>query len=105
MCRIIPWQNPLTTLLQTASLNKHLTEYMKGLTAKVFRTFNASMTFQDLLDRGTPEKGTVQEKLNAYNHANRMVAILCNHQRAVPKTHEQSMSKMRDKVRPRHARE
>ena len=48
---------------------------MKGLTAKVFRTFNASMTFQDLLDRGTPEKGTVQEKLNAYNHANRMVAI------------------------------
>lgn len=71
---------------------------MKGLTAKVFRTFNASKTFQELLDDGTPEKGTVQEKLNAYNHANRMVAILCNHQRAVPKTHEQSMSKMRDKV-------
>ena len=73
---------------------------MKGLTAKVFRTYNASMTFQELLDRDTPEKGTVQEKLNAYNHANRMVAILCNHQRAVPKTHETSMSKMRDKVCP-----
>lgn len=72
---------------------------MKGLTAKVFRTFNASLTFQDLLDRGTPEKGTTQEKLNAYNHANRMVAILCNHQRAVPKSHEQSMTKMREKVR------
>lgn len=80
-------------------MNKHLASYMKGLTAKVFRTFNASLTFQELLDRGTPEKGTTQEKLNAYNHANRMVAILCNHQRAVPKTHEQSMSKMREKVR------
>ena len=71
---------------------------MKGLTAKVFRTFNASATFQDQLDSGTPVNGTVQEKLNAYNHANRMVAILCNHQRAVPKTHDQSMGKMKDKV-------
>ena len=71
---------------------------MKGLTAKVFRTYNASITFQQQLDQGTPETGTVQEKLNAYNHANRMVAILCNHQRAVPKSHEQSMGKMRDKV-------
>ncbi|EPQ57212.1 hypothetical protein GLOTRDRAFT_137596 [Gloeophyllum trabeum ATCC 11539] len=83
----------------TSSLNKHLQNYMKGLTAKVFRTYNASITFQQQLDQGTPEKGTVQEKLNAYNHANRMVAILCNHQRSVPKTHEQSMEKMRDKIR------
>ncbi|EJF57661.1 hypothetical protein DICSQDRAFT_68959 [Dichomitus squalens LYAD-421 SS1] len=85
--------------VNTGALNRHLASYMKGLTAKVFRTFNASLTFQELLDRGTPEKGTVQEKLNAYNHANRMVAILCNHQRAVPKTHEQSMGKMREKLR------
>ncbi|KDQ57459.1 hypothetical protein JAAARDRAFT_177624 [Jaapia argillacea MUCL 33604] len=83
----------------TSGLNKHLQSYMKGLTAKVFRTYNASITFQQQLDEGTPEKGTVQEKLNAYNHANRMVAILCNHQRSVPKTHEQSMEKMKDKIR------
>ena len=76
---------------------------MKGLTAKVFRTYNASITFQEQLDQGTPEVATVQEKLNAYNHANRMVAILCNHQRAVPKTHEQSMAKMKEKVRELHA--
>lgn len=85
--------------VETPKLNKHLQSYMKGLTAKVFRTFNASHTFQKQLDMGTPEKGTLQEKLNAYNHANRMVAILCNHQRAVPKTHEQSMGKMKDKLR------
>ncbi|GBE80607.1 DNA topoisomerase 1 [Sparassis crispa] len=85
--------------VHTSLLNKHLASYMKGLTAKVFRTYNASITFQQQLDQGTPEKGTVQEKLNAYNHANRMVAILCNHQRAVPKTHEQSMGKMREKLR------
>jgi len=71
---------------------------MKGLSAKVFRTYNASITFQQQLDSGTPENGTLQEKLNHYNHANRMVAILCNHQRAVPKSHEQSMGKMKDRV-------
>ncbi|KAI0267121.1 hypothetical protein BC834DRAFT_872641 [Gloeopeniophorella convolvens] len=80
-------------------LNKHLQSYMKGLSAKVFRTYNASITFQSQLDEGTPEDGTMQEKLNHYNHANRMVAILCNHQRAAPKTHEQSMSKMKEKLR------
>lgn len=71
---------------------------MKGLSAKVFRTYNASFTFQSQLDEGTPENGTLQEKLNHYNHANRMVAILCNHQRAAPKTHDQSMAKMKEKV-------
>lgn len=71
---------------------------MKGLTAKVFRTFNASSTFQRLLDEDDLSTATQQEKLNAYNRANRMVAILCNHQRSAPKTHDQSMEKMRHKV-------
>ncbi len=80
-------------------MNKHLTSYMKGLTAKVFRTYNASITFQEQLDLLTPTEASVQEKLNAYNKANRLVAILCNHQRSVSKTHGQSMEKMNDKVR------
>lgn len=85
--------------VNTTHLNKHLQSYMKGLTAKVFRTYNASITFQQQLDEGTPKVATLQEKLNSYNQANRMVAILCNHQRSVPKTHEQSMGKMRDRLR------
>ncbi|KAJ7132760.1 DNA topoisomerase I [Mycena crocata] len=83
----------------TAGLNKHLQSEMKGLTAKVFRTFNASSTFQRLLDENKLENATPQEKLNAYNKANREVAILCNHRRTAPKTHEQSMEKVRDKHR------
>ncbi|KAG6897903.1 hypothetical protein C0992_009387 [Termitomyces sp. T32_za158] len=85
--------------VNTSSLNKHLTSEMKGLTAKVFRTFNASSTFQRLLDEDDLSTATQQEKLNAYNRANRMVAILCNHQRSAPKTHDQSMEKMRHKLR------
>jgi len=72
---------------------------MKGLTAKVFRTYNASFTFQRELDLPLPEGASVQEKINFYNRANRMVAKLCNHQRSAPKTHDQSMGKLRDKVR------
>ena len=71
---------------------------MKGLTAKVFRTYNASITFQEQLDVYTPKNGSVQEKLNAFNKANRMVAILCNHQKSVSKNHSTSMEKMNDKV-------
>ncbi|KAK0461067.1 DNA topoisomerase I [Desarmillaria tabescens] len=94
-------EDALFDRVNTSSLNKHLTSEMKGLTAKVFRTYNASITFQQLLDEKEADlkNATLQEKLNAYNHANRLVAILCNHQRTAPKTHDQSMEKMRYKYR------
>ncbi|KAJ1840621.1 DNA topoisomerase 1, partial [Coemansia sp. RSA 2703] len=83
--------------LTTSSLNKHLQTLMPGLTAKVFRTYNASYVFdQQLVD--TPADGTEAEKILAYNRANRMVAILCNHQRAVSKGFEGQMSKIEDKL-------
>lgn len=70
---------------------------MPGLSAKVFRTYNASWTFQQQL-KNTPKNGTVQEKIAAYNTANREVAILCNHQKTVSKTFADSFAKMGDKV-------
>ena len=70
---------------------------MSGITAKVFRTFNASYTFQKELEQ-TPNHGTVQEKILAYNRANRQVAILCNHQRSVSKGHSSQIGKINDKV-------
>ena len=33
----------------------------------------------------------------SYNRANRAVAILCNHQRAVPKTHDKAMENLDQK--------
>lgn len=88
--------------LNTSVLNEHLRELMEGLTAKVFRTFNASFTLQNQLAELTDPDMTVPEKLLAYNRANRAVAILCNHQRAVPKTHEKSMSNLKEKIRMKH---
>lgn len=71
--------------LNTQTLNEHLKDLMPGLTAKVFRTYNASITLQRQLDELTDPDATVPEKILAYNRANRAVAVLCNHQRAVPK--------------------
>jgi DNA topoisomerase-1 len=84
--------------LSTSELNKHLQELMPGLTAKVFRTFNASITLQNQLEELTNDGDTIPELLLSYNRANRQVAILCNHQRAVPKTFEKSMANLKGKI-------
>lgn len=83
--------------LDPSILNKHLQNYMTGLTAKVFRTYNASKTMQDQLDL-IPNEGTVAEKLLKYNAANRTVAILCNHQRTVTKGHAQAVERATGRI-------
>lgn len=85
--------------LNTSSLNKYLNSLMDGLTAKVFRTYNASNTLQQQLNKLTEENMTLPEKLLAYNRANRAVALLCNHQRAVPKTFDKQMENLTGKIK------
>ncbi|KAJ8376068.1 hypothetical protein SKAU_G00066480 [Synaphobranchus kaupii] len=60
---------------QTSTLNKYLSSLMPGLTAKVFRTYNASITLQNKL-RVCHRSDGQAEKLLAYNRANRAVAVL-----------------------------
>ncbi|KAK6029987.1 Eukaryotic DNA topoisomerase I, DNA binding protein [Ostertagia ostertagi] len=85
--------------LDTASLNEHLRSLMDGLTVKVFRTYNASITLQQQLAKLTNPDDNVHQKMLSYNRANRMVAILCNHQRAVPKGHEKAMENLEQKIK------
>lgn len=83
--------------LDPSILNKYFQGFMPGLTAKVFRTYNASKTMQDQLDL-IPNVGTVKEKVVAFNAANREVAILCNHQRTIPKAHQAGVQRLNDKI-------
>ncbi|CAG8479833.1 7741_t:CDS:10 [Acaulospora morrowiae] len=94
-----PKKDFLFDRVTTTDLNKHLSEYMKGLTAKVFRTYNASYTFQNELKKRTDPNSTIAEKILSYNRANREVAVLCNHQRSVSKAHDNQMNKISDKLR------
>lgn len=58
---------------------------MDGLTAKVFRTYNASITLQNELKKVNLKGKTMQEKVDIYEEATKQVAILCNHQKTVSK--------------------
>lgn len=50
--------------INSAKLNTHLKNYMEGLSAKVFRTFNASHTLELELENVTFKKdATVEEKI------------------------------------------
>ncbi|XP_002529020.2 DNA topoisomerase 1 alpha [Ricinus communis] len=83
--------------LDTTKLNAHLKELMPGLTAKVFRTYNASITLDEKLYEET-EDGDVAEKVVIYQRANKEVAIICNHQRTISKSHGAQMSKLIEKI-------
>jgi len=79
-------------------INDFCKEFMPDLSAKVFRTYNASFTLERELSRFDPKElvdpRNQDELLKFYNEANRKVAILCNHQKAVGKGHGDSIKKM-----------
>jgi len=91
-------EDDLFDRLNTSLLNQYLQQLMEGLTAKVFRTYNASYTLQQQLDELTDPDDNVAAKMLSYNRANREVAVLCNHQRAVPKTFDKSMENLASKI-------
>lgn len=83
-------------LVDSKAVNEYLHTLMSGLTAKVFRTMNASKTFQDVLkdsEARLQKKGTtIQQAFREYNMANVTVAELCNHQKKVNSTEKKNAS-------------
>lgn len=83
-------------------LNTHLKQFMDGLSAKVFRTYNASKTLQEELRKNESSPAwknlPAVEKVVEYNNANREVAILCNHQRSVSKAQETQLENITAKL-------
>ena len=76
--------------------------YAKNLTThwlQVFRTYNASETLQNELPSPEDLEGhTTAQMKNAYDDANRKVAILCNHQRTVSKAQEAGLDVLRERL-------
>ncbi len=85
--------------LTVSDLNDHLKSLMPGLSAKVFRTYNASITLEQQLPLEMDHATPVADKVLAYNSANRKVAILCNHQRTVGKGFQDNLDKLKADVR------
>lgn len=93
-------EDDLFDQVNPSRLNDYLSGLMEGLTAKVFRTFNASFTLDKQLHEHPPEEGIpVEEKFKAYTEANKRVAILCNHQKTVNKDFDTKLQRNQDKIK------
>ena len=77
-------------------VNAYYSEIVKGLTAKVFRTYLATTVVKKYLVEHDNMKGkTANEKLYHAKLANLEAAMMCNHKRTIPKTFEDSLQKKR----------
>jgi len=88
-------------LIDPDDINSYFKEFMDDLSAKVFRTYNASATLDvqlALFDMEKLPNMNTRDILSFYNDANRKVAILCNHQKGVAKSHTETIQKMMTKV-------
>lgn len=91
--------------INSSDVNEYLKTFHPDLTAKVFRTFNASYLFQEELNMITDkyDKYDKSDKLNLlltmFNKANAKVAMLCNHQKNVSKSFNESLDKINEKIK------
>ncbi|CAH6420215.1 DNA topoisomerase 1 [uncultured virus] len=91
--------------IDSTDVNKYLQEFMPNLTAKVFRTFNASHLFQKELDKITKKYDTYDDTdkintlLDEFNRANARVALLCNHQKNINKSTTSQLKKLDDSIK------
>lgn len=93
--------NDLFDLINSTDLNNYIKDFGHDFTAKVFRTYGASIMFQEELDK-VSEKFCNYKKadrlimiLNAYNSANVVVATALNHQKNVSKGYEEGVKKLK----------
>lgn len=99
-------KDQLFDLINASSMNSYLDDLMEELTAKVFRTFNASTVFQKELDKINEDKVKSiheSERINylitMFNQANTTVALLCNHQKSVSGKFDEMIKKLDQKIK------
>jgi len=88
--------------ITSRDVNKYFSGIVKGLTAKVFRTYQATTVVKNYLKEHDNMKGkSDNEKLYHAKLANLEAAIMCNHKRTIPKTFEKSLQKKKDTLKTR----
>ena len=81
-------------------VNAYFSGIVKGLTAKVFRTYLASTVVAKYLKEHDKIKSkSPNEKLYHAKLANLQAAIMCNHKRTIPKTFEGALEKKKETLK------
>jgi DNA topoisomerase-1 len=90
----------LFNMINAKDINQYLKELMPGLTAKVFRTANASNLFQEELDKIKVKRGEKPAVIiNKMNKANADVAIMCNHKKKVARGFTAGIEKIKEMIK------
>ena len=81
-------------------VNIYFSGIVKGLTAKVFRTYLASTVVSKYLnDHDKIKSKSANEKLYHAKMANLEAAKMCNHKRTIPKTFDNALQKKKDTLK------
>ncbi|MDF2421995.1 MAG: DNA topoisomerase I [Nitrosopumilus sp.] len=101
--KLIEKKNPKDEIFDNITsrhVNQYYSSIVKGLTAKVFRTYLATEVVKKYLVAHDDIKGkSATEKIYHAKLANLEAAMMCNHKRTIPKTFEESLQKKRDSLK------
>jgi DNA topoisomerase-1 len=91
--------------VSSRSVNNFLGKILKGLTAKVFRTYLATKVVKETLKNSPLDVARNSEQAAIYyaRLANLQAAITCNHKRAPPKNWENSIARKEEAVKKAEA--
>jgi len=86
--------------ISSRHVNAYYSTIVKGLSAKVFRTYLASsVVSKNLRDHDNIKSESKMKKLFHAKSANLDAAIMCNHKRTIPKNFEASLQKKKDTLK------
>jgi len=85
--------------VRSEHVNSFLSQIVPGLTAKVFRTYYATSTVRNHLQKAHVQKEeAIVKKKHVATMANLDAAIVLNHKRKPPKNWEESLAKKKDRL-------
>jgi DNA topoisomerase-1 len=86
--------------IRSEHVNEFLSNAMKGLTTKVFRTSSATKAVREFLDKNEVSKDKSEYyKKHVAKLANLQAAIVCNHKRTIPKSWQKSLERKRERLK------
>ncbi|MDE0089778.1 MAG: DNA topoisomerase I [Thaumarchaeota archaeon] len=85
--------------IRSSHVNAYYSGIVKGLSAKVFRTYSATKVVKKYLAKHVDDvkDATPHQKIYHAKRANLEAAIMCNHKRTIPKNFEESLKKKETK--------
>lgn len=79
--------------IRSEHVNEFLSSIVPGISAKVFRTYHATKTVNEYLEKTKLERDDTEDKKYIATMANLKAAIVCNHKRTLPKNWKISLEK------------